>query len=37
MSAEMNTLKFEQKTSMDAVQAKERELRKIQVGGSCGR
>eukprot|EP00752_Nemacystus_decipiens_P005268 g4778.t1 len=30
MNAEMNTLKFEQKTSQDAVQAKERELQKIQ-------
>eukprot|EP00903_Cladosiphon_okamuranus_P009090 g8688.t2 len=30
MNAEMNTLKFEQKTSLDAVQAKERELHKIQ-------
>lgn len=33
MNAEMNTLKFEQKSSSDAVQAKERELQKIQVGG----
>lgn len=41
MNAEMNTLKFEQKSSLDAVQAKERELQKIQVrrgggGGSGG-
>lgn len=34
MNAEMNTLRFEQKSSLDAVQAKQRELQKIQVGDS---
>lgn len=37
MSAEMNTLKFEQKSSLDAVQAKDRELHKIQVTGGGAR
>lgn len=31
MNAEMNSLKLEQRSSLEAVEAKERELRKIQV------
>lgn len=33
MNAEMNTLKLEQRSSLDAVHAKEREMQKIQASG----